>query len=361
MTDRHGRVVCRFAGRIRRDVEAGLYPEGQFLPSIRELSERHGVAKGTAERALRLLSSEGLIVSRPRRGYLRPLTGKDTATGYPTAYIYSGMYSTGPGDDWDEDAARRTLNEFERLAAHRSQSLLVLKATDRAPDDILAQLSAARASAVVTDALDPAFLDKTKELGLPTVVIDNIGEGYDIDTVAQDGWLGGLYAARELARRGHRRIGWLGPEPLNSDPQIAERLGGVLGGLARAGLDLPGDLRVSAPIGHAEEARRIAREFLARPDRPKAFFAIWQDMTAALAGAANDLGLVPGRDFDFVGWCTREQYDAGYLAGLGVAASQAMLVWSVAEMAKTAMARLTERRTTPDLPCVALKIPVHLV
>ncbi len=340
-------------------MEAGLYPEGQFLPSIRELSGRHGVAKGTAERALRMLADEGLIESRPRRGYLRSGREKE-ARGFPTAYIYSGMYSTGAGDDWDEDAARRTLNEFERLAAHRALSLLVIKASDRSPDELMEQLTAARASGVVTDALDPAFLDRTKEAGLPAVVIDNIGEGYDIDTVAQDGWLGGLYAAEELARRGHRRIGWLGPDPLNSDPQIAERLGGVLGGLARAGLDLPHDLRVTAPIGHPEEARRIAREFLARPDRPRAFFAIWQDMTAALAGAASDLNLRPGRDFDFVGWCTREQYEAGYLAGLGLDATQPMLVWSVAEMAKTAMARLAERRAAPDSPCVALKIPVRL-
>ena len=288
-----------------------------------------------------------------------PARAGDPDKGLPTAYIYSGQYAVGPG--WDEDAARRTLVAFERLAGDRNWSLLVVKALGRSPDEIMGQLTAARACGVVLDVVDPALLDRTKEAGMPVVVIDNIAEDYAVDTVVQNGFLGGMHAALHLAGRGHRRIGWLGPDVVNSDPQIPERLGGALGGLARAGLDLPPDLRLVAPIGHPEEARQKVKDFLSRADRPTAVLALWQDMTEALVGAARDLGLRPGKDIEFVGWCTLEQHEAGYPARLGLPPDQPMVVWSVVEMTEMAMARLAERRAHPRLPYSALQVPVRLV
>ncbi len=357
----YGKAMRKVSESLRMEIREERYRQGHFLPSIMELARRFDVAKGTAQRALGLLASEGLIVSRPRRGYEVLAGAENTGNGFPTAYIYTGMYSGGSGVDWDEDAARRTLNEFERYAAHGKLSLLVLKSSNRTPEDVMASLTGARVCGAIIDAVDPVFLDMAQRAGMPTVVIDNIAERCAIDTVAQDGWQGGLLAAGHLAGKGHRRIGWIGPDPLDSDPQVPERLGGVWGGLERAGLELAADARVTAPIGDPEKARSLVRAFLSQPDRPQAFFALWQDMTAALVGAASDLGLRPGRDFDFVGWCTREQYDAGYLADLGLDPAQPMIAWSVAAMAQTAMARLADRRSCPELPCLSLKIPARLM
>jgi integrase len=54
---------------LREEIAAGQLRAGDQLPTIAELAARHGVAVGTAHRALDLLRSEGLIeVSRGRRG-----------------------------------------------------------------------------------------------------------------------------------------------------------------------------------------------------------------------------------------------------------------------------------------------------
>lgn len=50
-------------------VHAGTYRASEKLPSERELSDRYGLSRMTARKALGLLEAEGLIHSRDRRGY----------------------------------------------------------------------------------------------------------------------------------------------------------------------------------------------------------------------------------------------------------------------------------------------------
>lgn len=56
------------AAQLRDDIETGRLKPGDELPTVVELTEAHGVAAGTAHRAIALLKDEGLIeVSRGRR------------------------------------------------------------------------------------------------------------------------------------------------------------------------------------------------------------------------------------------------------------------------------------------------------
>ena len=48
------------AGDLRARIEAGEFRPGDALPSITRLSQEYGVAKTTAQKALRLIVSEGL-------------------------------------------------------------------------------------------------------------------------------------------------------------------------------------------------------------------------------------------------------------------------------------------------------------
>jgi len=50
-----------------RDLAATL-PEGARLPSVRELMREHGASPVTVQRAIAMLSAEGLVVPRPGRG-----------------------------------------------------------------------------------------------------------------------------------------------------------------------------------------------------------------------------------------------------------------------------------------------------
>lgn len=65
---------------LRREIETGEFRPGQKLPSVRDLSERFGIASMTVGNVLRVLRDEGLILTTPGRGsfvsdQVRPAAG----------------------------------------------------------------------------------------------------------------------------------------------------------------------------------------------------------------------------------------------------------------------------------------------
>ena len=61
------------AARIRRDIEAGIWPTDRPIPGIDKLKDRYEVARQTANRAVQHLVSEGILFSQGRRGtFIRP-------------------------------------------------------------------------------------------------------------------------------------------------------------------------------------------------------------------------------------------------------------------------------------------------
>jgi GntR family transcriptional regulator len=60
----------RQVAAIMRDrIEKGEYHPGQRLPSIQDLVQTYGVARTTANKALRLLVTEGLAELSPGMGF----------------------------------------------------------------------------------------------------------------------------------------------------------------------------------------------------------------------------------------------------------------------------------------------------
>lgn len=60
----------QIAAHLRQEIAAGMYhPDGPSLPSVRRLTEEWGVARKTANRALKELADEGLIEMVPGLGY----------------------------------------------------------------------------------------------------------------------------------------------------------------------------------------------------------------------------------------------------------------------------------------------------
>jgi DNA-binding LacI/PurR family transcriptional regulator len=105
---------------------------------------------------------------------------------------------------------------------------------------------------------------------------------------------------------------------------------------------------------------RAARELLAEPERPTGIVALWQTASWGLARAARSLGLQPGRDFEMVGWANEEDYEETFRSLFEPGRLPAAVVWPVAAMAETALARLEERRANPELPTIHLRIPTRL-
>src|SRR3954447_18508184 len=63
----------RIADDLRRQIETGVYPPGEKLPSERVLAERYSAARNTAREAIRLLAEGGLVTAEHGRGvFVRP-------------------------------------------------------------------------------------------------------------------------------------------------------------------------------------------------------------------------------------------------------------------------------------------------
>lgn len=57
------------AQNLRERIELGYYHTGDKLPSVRALSQEHGVSISTAQEAFGLLIDDGIIEARPKSGY----------------------------------------------------------------------------------------------------------------------------------------------------------------------------------------------------------------------------------------------------------------------------------------------------
>lgn len=62
----------QLADALRAQIADGAYPPGSKLPSYRQLRDSHRVALNTAQAAIRMLATEGLVEIRPASGaYVR--------------------------------------------------------------------------------------------------------------------------------------------------------------------------------------------------------------------------------------------------------------------------------------------------
>jgi DNA-binding GntR family transcriptional regulator len=81
ITPEPGYTYVQVADQIEAEIRAGRLPVGAMLPGERALAEEHGIALGTARRALRELRDRGLIVTLPSKGtYVRRMPGEPSQT-----------------------------------------------------------------------------------------------------------------------------------------------------------------------------------------------------------------------------------------------------------------------------------------
>ena len=70
--ERKGYSMTRYqhlANLLAERIEQGLYRHGEKLPSVRSLSQEHGVSISTVQQAYQTLENRHLIVPQPRSGY----------------------------------------------------------------------------------------------------------------------------------------------------------------------------------------------------------------------------------------------------------------------------------------------------
>ncbi|HOX08636.1 MAG TPA: GntR family transcriptional regulator [Planctomycetota bacterium] len=349
-----GRASSRLCTALRKSLCSGRILPGEFMPSVRQLGEEHGVATKTVQRALRHLAEEGLIVAEPRLGYRVTARVNASAARCPLALVL-------PSEQPQWDALLRMLVEKLQLACTaRGCSLLAVGMGHSGPEEVVGQLLAARARAALLNVPNPELIALLGKAGIPVLLVENWLPGAGIDVIAQDSFGGAVLAAKHVACHGRGAIAWLGYPAEAAGLHVIERTSGAMGGLAWAGKSVPADLRVEVPFDDADAAAGAARRLLSGPRRPGAILALWQPLARAVAEAARALGLVPGGDFDMVGWWTEEDYEDGYLPIFAGGPTPPVVVWSLAHMADNAVARMEERRAHAELPPICVRIPTCL-
>jgi GntR family transcriptional regulator len=61
-------LYAQLAALLRGQIQSGQIPAGSMLPSLRQLTEEHGISRMTAERGVEVLRAEGLVRGLPGRG-----------------------------------------------------------------------------------------------------------------------------------------------------------------------------------------------------------------------------------------------------------------------------------------------------
>ncbi len=345
----HDKGYQWLAEQLRAFLASGGIAVGNVLPSMKELGAQHGVSSETARRAARQLVAEGLLSSEPRHGFRVMARANDPERGMPIAFLVSTVERV---DQWNEFYTR-LVTGVQKAVSDRGWSLLAVGAGKRSSKEIVTQLRERRVCGLVIDSMNAALLDEVANMGLPTVMMDSWDAEMRLDAIVQDSFQGGMVATRHLISRGHKRIGWLGP--ISETVQSHERFGGVAASLSAAGLFQP-ELMLDTPRAMVAAT---ARAMLSRPDRPTAVLALWSDAVSEITRAANELGLVLGRDLDVIGWTPEEEYSK-YCALFGGGPVPPAMVWSATELTRLAIARLVERRMNAQLPTVLLKVPARL-
>jgi DNA-binding LacI/PurR family transcriptional regulator len=168
-----------------------------------------------------------------------------------------------------------------------------------------------RVDAVLVLSLKPSDdeLARLARLGRPVTIVGADVPGWA--TVRIDDELAARCATEHLLGLGHRRIAYLGgatKDVLDFTAPI-ERLRGYRNALADAGvtpepgLEVDGEFTIDGGTREftVDGGTRVARELLARPDRPTAVFAASDEMAIGVLRTARDLGLRVPDDLSVVG------------------------------------------------------------
>jgi len=274
---------------------------GDKLPPVKELAKQLGVGQTNTQLAVRELASDGLLVSRRRQGtYVAGLP--ESRNNEMFADMLAGrdvvLYSAAPTRSFIADMMDAFTQEIEPAGASvRRANVTDLRPNELDPD----------ADAVVLFnpyCKEPIHCEKGQLLTVvSTTRFVQVAEETRYDIVGIDEYQGGMLAGQLLRNSGCKRPCFfgrrLGSDQTRFDATSSLRLHGFEAGWGEM---LPEDCLFRADRYSPMAAAAAFQCFLEAEDRPDAIFAVSDDMAFGILVAANSHGLVPGKDFQIVGF-----------------------------------------------------------
>ncbi|HRU07031.1 MAG TPA: substrate-binding domain-containing protein [Candidatus Brocadiia bacterium] len=299
---RLGPVARRVLETLRRRVMHGQYAPGALMPAERDLAAELGASRMSVSRALGRLAAEGIVEQRTgvgtrvlpgaaerlppgRVAVVRPAQrGRASSEG---TMILQGVL----------DGLARQQRAFDLLAVGEEGT--ASGGENALPRKELGGLPLRYGGAVFVEAMfREAILDWERRKA--PVVVANMEQ--DLEACAT--WVDHAKVARSavelLAAMGHRRIGLVA-----TDPRVAfyaKTLAGFREAMGRLGLAVNEHWVAFTPASSALDAYGVAKRMLKGRGRPTGIVAGRDSHAEGVCRAAEEMGLVVGRDVSVVGF-----------------------------------------------------------
>lgn len=243
---------------IKTQIQDGTLAAGDRLPSITTLCEQHQVSSTTVRLALRDLTSDGFLESRPGSGFFvrrRQTTPsaldvrKLFAIVVPAAgnYFYAEIFRGA------EEACRakgyRLVIAYSNESADSEAQQIV---------ELCRQVAGLLVIPVSTEGRYSAYAE-LMENGVPFVFVDCRVHRLAASCVSTDNEQGGYLATRHLIEQGCRRIVAISERPVSS---LEDRLTGHRRAIREAGLPWSADLVRKTPLRNDEAGYALTRDLL---------------------------------------------------------------------------------------------------
>jgi DNA-binding LacI/PurR family transcriptional regulator len=289
---------------LRSRLTTGIWAPNDRLPTEKELAREFNVCKATVQRHLLQLQKEGLIWGHRGKGRFVTGPGQRRRTNNIGVVLFDSRHMTNP-------ATSEMVAAVGAVAAEVKRSIRIFVGNE---------LPVGQADAEGHLPGDAGFLGPLGTLGvdgliiltqrIPTdairqlanlvpVVSSSLVPLPNVSCVVMDVASGTFDAARHLLDLGHRRIAMI-EKDLHDSFGRASREGARLAMKGVAGVG-PDALQIATPTDFTpEEGYRLAKEFLAQPNRPTAIICGDHLIAEGVLQACEELGLKVPDDLSVV-------------------------------------------------------------
>jgi len=290
----------------RERILDGRLPAGTRLPTDEELAALYQISRDSVRQALAMLANEGLIERVQGRGtFVSQLPSNPS----PVAQVKQKQIGLVLNRTQRTQLTMNLLVGVEQAAKSHGYnvSFTYVEGEQEQQARDIARLRANHVSGIVIwpmgDTTYDASIQQLQADHIPVVLMDRYFPGLAIDYVGSDNTGGGYRATEHLLILGHRRIGFVfAREETLQTTSVHERWQGYRKALQK--YEVPYDETLVVPDFRQTQAGIYEGlvEFLQRPDRPDAIFAVNDYVALDIMQAAKAIHLRIPEDLAVVGF-----------------------------------------------------------
>lgn len=305
---------------LKNDIKSGVLQNGDRLPTEKQLTEKYGVSRITAIKAMQKLEV---------KGYIKRIRGNGTFVTYnnlpkyPNKQLSVNVKSKNIAfmAECSNDLFIYILSAVQRLAISYGYNISIFDTSSKnvSDSDLLRTISNGDFCGIICQSSfvydNLGEFNKLMMKNIPIVFVDGNIPLLKIPMIKSDNFAGGYNITKYLIERGHKRIGMVFSELTQENEQ--ERFSGYLEALRE--YDLPFDLDQIYTIEKSESVnigKRVlwnleklplafktdAKEILSAENCPTAFFCAYDRLAMQFEQFAIEAGYKIPEDFSVVGY-----------------------------------------------------------